>query len=128
MFARTVLAVSVLRRKSKKQKSKRNNKDLETPVISEIDNLEYLHQIEKRNNKPADQSVKLDAFENSYHADAKMESNVSGEKELLLKSSLEKNSLSLYIDQCNKVNNESCSKKINKSVNQGDACNLTDPS
>ncbi|CAB4412005.1 unnamed protein product [Rhizophagus irregularis] len=122
MFACAVLAVSVLRKKcSKKQKS--NNKviniksdfpggkqDLETPEISfkpEKDTLEHLHKMEQSNkslvrDKSISQSVKLDAFENNFHhADARIDSNVSGSKEPSLKSNF-----SHTIGQNNRVDNE----------------------
>ncbi|RGB24570.1 hypothetical protein C1646_725847 [Rhizophagus diaphanus] len=122
MFACAVLAVSVLRKKcSKKQKP--NNKviniksdflggeqDLETPEFSfkpEKDTLEHLHKMEQSNkslvrDKSISQSVKLDAFENNFHhADARIDSNVSGSKEPLLKSNF-----SHTIGQNNRVDNE----------------------
>jgi hypothetical protein len=127
MFARAVLAVSVLRKKcSKKQKSNTKvksdflggNQNLEEiPLNPEKDTLEHLHKMEQSNkslvkHKSIDQSLKLDAFENNfYHADARIDSNVSGNKELSLKSNF-----SHTIDQNNKVDNE-VGSNINQATN-----------
>ena len=120
MFARAVLAVSVLRKKSKKRKSNNEvtdtklkldflggTRDLETYIIpfkSEKDTLRQIHQMEQLNTKSIDQAAKSDALE--HHASAKTDSSANGGKESLMKSVLKKDS---FGDQNSEVDNEFCS-------------------